>query len=282
MRQRREVRPGRPRLFGELRGLGLALGSTQALLDGEVVGVGFGIPCLIDQRTGTAVMAVNLPLNHLPFRDLMAERLGLPVTIDNDANCAALAEARAGAGRGASELVMLTLGTGIGGGLVLGGELYRGSVGAAAELGHMVVDLDGPPCQGSCPNRGCLESVASGTALVRAASLAVASRPDTALGRALEDGRPLTGPLVTELAHDGDAAAVEALALIGGWLGVGIANLVNMLNPEVVVIGGGVVAAGELLLEPARRWPSGRFIVAGPQYPETIAWPANVERQSHL
>jgi len=229
-----------------------AVQEAVAAVGGEVGGVGFGIPCLIDQRTGTAVMAVNLPLHDLAFRDVMAERLGLPVVVDNDANCAALAEARAGAGRGASELVMLTLGTGIGGGLVLGGELYRGAVGAAAELGHMVVDLDGPPCQGSCPNHGCLESVASGSALVREASLAVAGRPDTGLGQALEDGRPLTGPLITELAHDGDPVARDVIALVGRRLGVGIANLVNIFNPEVVVIGGGVIAAGEMLLAPAR------------------------------
>ena len=219
---------------------------------GEVSSVGFGIPCLIDQRTGIAVSAVNLPLLNIPFRDLMAERLGLPVVVDNDANCAALAEARAGAGRGARELVLLTIGTGIGGGLVLGGELYRGSVGAAAELGHIVVDADGPPCQGFCPNRGCLEAVASGTALVREAALAVGARPDTALGLALEDGRPLTGPLVTELAHDGDPVARDVLALIGRRLGVGLSSLVNVFNPEVVVIGGGVIAAGEMLLAPAR------------------------------
>jgi glucokinase len=219
---------------------------------GDVSGVGFGIPCLIDQRTGTAVMAVNLPLQDIPFRDVMVERLGLPVTVDNDANCAAFAEARAGAGQGASELVMLTLGTGIGGGLVLGGELYRGALGAAAELGHMVIDLDGPPCQGYCPNRGCLESLASGSALVREASLAVAGRPDTPLGQALEGGQPLTGPLITELAHDGDPVARDVIALIGRRLGVGIANFVNVLNPEVVVIGGGVIAAGEMLLAPAR------------------------------
>ena len=221
-------------------------------VDGDVAAVGFGIPCLIDQRTGTAVMAVNLPLQDIPFRDIMVEHLGMPVMVDNDANCAALAEARAGAGRGASELVMLTLGTGIGGGLVLGGELYRGALGAAAELGHMVIDMDGPPCQGYCPNHGCLESLASGSALVREASLAVAGRPDTPLGRALEDGRPLTGPLITELAHDGDPVARDVIALIGRRLGVGISNFVNVLNPEVVVIGGGVIAAGEMLLAPAR------------------------------
>ena len=229
-----------------------AVQEAAAAVDGEVCGVGFGIPCLIDQRTGTAVMAVNLPLDDIAFRDVMAERLGLPVVVDNDANCAALAEARAGAGKGATEVVMLTLGTGIGSGLVLGGELYRGSIGAASELGHMVIDLDGPPCQGSCPNRGCFESLASGSALVREASLAVAGRPDTALGRALEDGRPLTGPLITELAHDGDPLARDVIALIGRRLGVGIANVVNIFNPEVVVIGGGVIAAGEMLLAPAR------------------------------
>jgi glucokinase len=221
-------------------------------VDGEVSSVGFGIPCLIDQRTGTAVMAVHLPLLDIPFRDVMAERLGLPVVVDNDANCAALAEVRAGAGKGATELVMLTIGTGIGGGLVLGGELYRGAIGAAAELGHVVVDANGPPCNGFCPNRGCLEAVASGSALVREAALAVGSRPDTPLGQALEDGRPLTGPLITELAHDGDPVAEDVIALIGRRLGVGLSSLVNIFNPEVIVIGGGVIAAGEMLLAPAR------------------------------
>jgi glucokinase len=163
-----------------------------------------------------------------------------------------LAEARHGAGGGAGDVVMLTLGTGIGGGIVLGGRLQRGWIGAGAELGHMVIDMDGPPCQGHCPNRGCLEVMASGSALVREASLRVARRPDTALGLALEEGRELTGPFVTELAHDGDPVAREAIGVIGRALGVGLANIVNVLNPEVIVIGGGVIAAGEMLLEPAR------------------------------
>jgi len=233
---------------------------------GEVSCVGFGIPCTFDRRTGLAVQAVNLPLADIPFRDVMAERLGLPVVVDNDANCAALVEARAGAGRGASELVMLTLGTGIGGGSVLGGEVYRGAIGAGAELGHVVVDMDGPPCQGNCPNRGCLEAVASGTALVREASLAVASRPGTTLGQALEDGRALTGPLITELAHDGDQVARDVIALIGRRLGVGIASLVNVFNPEVVVIGGGVIAAGEMLLAPARAELQARALSPGKEF----------------
>jgi glucokinase len=119
-------------------------------------------------------------------------------------------------------------------------------------MGHMVVDMNGPPCQSDCPNYGCLETVCSGTTLVRLASVAVARRPDTALGHALEEGRELTGPLITELAGEGDPVACDAIALIGRRLGVGIASLVNIFNPEYVVIGGGVIAAGDLLLDPAR------------------------------
>jgi glucokinase len=229
-----------------------AITEVRQSVDADVEGVGIGIPCTIDQERGIAVTAVNLPIEDLPFRDIMSERLGLPVWIDNDANLAALAEHRFGAARGASEVVMLTIGTGIGGGLILGGEPYRGSVGAGAELGHMVVDIDGPPCQGNCPNHGCLEAVASGTALAREGLRVAQGAPDSGLGRAHESGREITGALVTELAHDGDAAARDVLALIGTRLGVGIANLVNIFNPEFVVVGGGVIAAGDMLLEPAR------------------------------
>jgi glucokinase len=218
----------------------------------EVAAVGFGIPCLIDQRSGTAVIAVNLPLADIAFAEVMAERLGLPVFVDNDGNVAALAEHRAGAARGASEVVMLTIGTGIGGGLILRGEPYRGGIGAGAELGHLVIDMDGPRCQGNCPNRGCVEALASGTALAREARRIAAERPDSALARTLRRGRELAGPIVTELAHDGDPAATEVLELIGSRLGVAIASLVNIFNPQVVVIGGGVIGAGELLLGPAR------------------------------
>jgi glucokinase len=218
----------------------------------EVAAVGFGIPCTIDQRRGMATMAVNLPLRDVPFRDVMAERLGLPVEVDNDANVAALAEHRGGAAQGASEVVMLTIGTGVGGGLIVHGEPYRGAIGTGAELGHITIDLDGPPCQGNCPNNGCLETLASGTALAREGRRIAAEQPDSALGRALIDGREINGALITELAHDGDGAAIDALALIGRNLGVGIASLLNTFNPDVVVIGGGVLAAGELLLAPAR------------------------------
>ncbi len=229
-----------------------AVMETREAVGGEIAGVGFGIPCLMDQRTGTGVIAVNLPLHDVAFGDVMAERLEMPVFVDNDANLAALAEHRAGAARGASEAVLLTIGTGIGGGLILGGRVYRGWVGAAAELGHVVIDMDGPPCQGNCPNRGCVESLASGTALAREALRVAGEQPDSGLGQALAEGRELVGPLVTELAHDGDEAALGVIELIGSRLGVAIASFVNIFNPEVVVIGGGVIAAGELLLAPAR------------------------------
>jgi glucokinase len=218
----------------------------------EVAAVGFGIPCLIDQRTGRAVIAVNLPIAHIPFADVMAERLGVPVFVDNDANVAALAEHRAGAAKGSTEAVVLTIGTGIGGGLILRGELYRGAIGSGAELGHTVIDMNGPRCQGNCPNHGCVEALASGTALAREARRLAGERPESGLAYALSEGHELAGPLVTELAHDGDAAAIEVLTLIGTRLGVAIATYVNIFNPQVVVIGGGVIGAGELLLGPAR------------------------------
>jgi glucokinase len=218
----------------------------------DVQAVGFGIPSLIDQRTGHAVMSVNLPLADIPFRDVMSERLGLPVFIDNDANVTTLAEVRFGAARGARDVIGLTIGTGIGGGIVLGGKLYRGHTGAGAELGHMVIDQDGPRCQGNCPNNGCLESVASGTAIGREGVIAAEQEPDSELGRSAAGGEPVTGELVTQLALGGDEVSRMVLGQIGRLLGVGLANFVNIFNPEVIVIGGGAMAAGDLLLEPAR------------------------------
>ena len=229
-----------------------AVEEIRSVTDGEIAAVGFGIPALIDQSTGRAVMAVNLPLADIMFGEVMAERLGLPVFVDNDANLAVLAEHRRGAAAGASEVVMLTIGTGIGGGLVLGGRLYRGATGAGAELGHTVIDINGPPCQGNCPGRGCIEVMASGTALAREAVRIAGERPESALAAALADGQALLGPLVTELAYDGDAAALAVLELIGSRLGAALTSLVNAFNPQVIVIGGGVMAAGDLLLEPAR------------------------------
>lgn len=218
----------------------------------DVEAVGFGIPALVEQASGTALWSTHLPLEGVPFRDLMSERLGLPVEVDNDSNLALLAEVRAGAAKGADHAAMLALGTGIGGGLWLNGELYRGAHGLAAELGHIVIDLEGPDCQGNCPGRGCLEVHASGNAIGAAGREAARDHPASGLGRRLADGQEIDGAIVTDLAHAGDAAAVGVLGLIGRRLGAGITSIVNALGPEVVVVGGGAVAAGELLLQPAR------------------------------
>jgi glucokinase len=218
----------------------------------DVEAVGFGIPALVHEETGVSHWSTHLPLEDVPFREVMGERLELPVYVDNDANLALLAEHRAGAAHGTRHAALLALGTGIGGGLLLEGRLYRGAAGFGAELGHMVVDFDGPECQGSCPGRGCLEVLASGTAIGAAGREAAAGEPGSELGKRLAAGREISGPLVTELAHDGDEVARGVLAEVGRRLGAGITGLVNALNPEVVVIGGGAVAAGDLLLEPAR------------------------------
>jgi glucokinase len=219
---------------------------------GEVLAVGLGVPCLVDPATGVALDSNHLPLRGVAVRDLLAERVGLPVVVDNDANAAMLVEWRCGEARGADNAIMLTLGTGIGGGLIVGGRLVHGSRGAAAELGHIIVDADGPPCPGSCPNHGCLEALVSGHAIGVEGMARARSEPDSALGRALGVGRDITGALVTELAHDGDLVAREVMTLMGERLGLGVVTLVNIFNPEVVVVGGGAIAAGELLLGPAR------------------------------
>jgi glucokinase len=218
----------------------------------DVEAVGFGIPALVEAGTGASLWSTHLPLEDVPFRDLMSERLGLPVYVDNDANVAMLAEHRRGAARGAEHALMVALGTGIGGGLLLGGRIYRGATGVGGELGHVVVDFDGPDCQGACPGRGCLEVLASGTTIGLEGQAAARSNPESALGRRLASGRDITGPLVTELAHAGDYVARAVLDAVGRRLGAGLTGLVNIFNPEVVVIGGGAVAAGDLLLDPAR------------------------------
>ena len=218
----------------------------------DVVAVGFGIPALVEWETGVSRWSTHLPLADVRFRDVMSERLGLPVVVDNDANAALLAEARFGAARGVSHAVLVALGTGIGSGLLLDGRIYRGSRGLGAEIGHMVVDLHGPDCQGSCPGRGCLEVMASGSTIGREGRAAAAAAPDSALGRRVAADQEITGGIVTELAHAGDAAAISVLTQIGRRLGYGLVGVVNVFNPELVVIGGGALAAGELLLGPAR------------------------------
>ena len=186
------------------------------------------------------------------MKERVAALTGLPVAMDNDGNAAAVAELTRGAAQGADDVVLLTIGTGIGGGLILGGRPFRGSRGAAAELGHVVVDINGPPCQGNCPNHGCIESIASGTALRIEAELAVAEFPESGLARAAAEGAVVDGRLVTELAQAGDPTSIDVLTTIGSRIGVALSGLANIFDPDVIVIGGGVMAAGELLLGPAR------------------------------
>ncbi len=217
-----------------------------------VIAAGLGIPATIDHRRGVAIASVNLPITEVPIRDVVAERTGLSVFVDNDANVAALAENLYGAAKGAEFAVMVTVGTGVGGGLIIGGEVYRGAIGAAAELGHTIVELDGPPCQGNCPGHGCIETLASGTALGREGREAAEQNPDSVLGRMAADGETIDGRMVTEAALSGDPTAVKVVALIGRRLGAALTSFANIFNPETIVVGGGVIAAGELLLGPAR------------------------------
>jgi glucokinase len=218
----------------------------------DVAAVGFGIPSLVEWETGVSRWANHLPLDEVPFRDLMSERLGLPVVVDNDANAAMLAEHRSGAARGARHAVLMTLGTGIGSGLLIDGRVYRGSTGVGAELGHVVLDIHGPDCPGKCPGHGCVEALVSGRAIGREGIRLAREHPDSALGRRVAAHREVTGGLVTELAHDGDEVARLALDEVGRRLGAALTGVVNALNPEVIVIGGGAMAAGEMLLGPAR------------------------------
>ena len=208
--------------------------AVEELLRDEVVALGFGIPSRIDQRTGELQGSVNIPLEGLDFRGRMAERFDLPTGIDNDANAATLAEFVAGAGRDVRDMVMLTLGTGCGGGAVIDGRLYRGW----AEFGHMVIEFDGLPCQGTCTGRGHLEPYVTGTAATKLAQE--------------EFGPAVDAHRLVRLAAEGEARAVEILAGMGRYLGAGIATLVNIFDPELVVIGGGFAAAGDFMLEPAR------------------------------
>jgi glucokinase len=229
--------------------------SITPLLAGSmrIEAVGLGVASMVDFAAGIAVHSVHLPLQDVPLRDLLAQRLRLPVVVDNDATVAALGEHRFGAGAGAAEMLMLTLGTGVGGGIICRGRPYRGWSGAGAEFGHMTIDVDGRECPGECPNRGCLEAYASGMAMAIAAEEAARAYPSSAFGRARQRGEHVDGALLSTLALAGDELAVAIVARIGEYLGAGLTTLVNAFNPQVIVIGGGAAASGELLLEPARQ-----------------------------
>jgi glucokinase len=217
---------------------------------GPARAVGVAVPSVVDFATGRVRASVNVPLADIPLRDVLRERLGMPVVVDNDATCAALAEAYDDDGElVARHLVMFTIGTGVGGGIVIGGRVYRGATGAAAELGHTIVgaDLRAAPFAHAddFPRPGSLESLAAGTAL-----------------NELGAGHGIAAGTVVEAARAGDAGALAAIDLLGRRLGIGIANAINTFDPDLVVVGGGVCAAGELLLAPARE-EAARFVLHG-------------------
>jgi glucokinase len=208
--------------------------AAEELLDDSIAAVGFGLPSRIDQQTGRIDGSVNVPLENVPLRELLTKRLGRPVALENDGNAAALAEHRVGAGREARTMVMLTLGTGVGGGVVIEDKLLRDG----GELGHTVLVYDGLPCQGACTGRGHLEAYVSGTAAAKLAQ--------ETFGPAVDAHR------LVRLAAEGDSTAVEILAEVGRKLGAAIGSFVNIFRPQLVVIGGGFASAGDFLLQPAR------------------------------
>jgi glucokinase len=218
--------------------------------------VGIGVPSLIEFATGRIRSSVNIPLKDLPLRELLTERAGLPVYVENDASCAALAEAFRDGHMAVPHLVMFTVGTGVGGGLVLNGRLYRGATGAASEIGHTLIGLDllegAPPHSGVFPQAGSLELLASGTALDKLAAEAAGADSNSFLGKRLTRSGGVTGHDVVDGAHAGDEASIRCLRILGERLGIGIANAITMFDPLEVVVGGGVSAAGEFLLGPAR------------------------------
>ncbi len=235
--------------------------AVREVADGrDVAGVGLAAAGFVDAAGERVAFAPHLPWRGDAVRARLGERWGVPVLLDNDANCAALAESTHGAARGARDALVLTLGTGIGGAVIVGGALHRGRNGMAGEFGHARVVPEGRDCE--CGGRGCWEQYCSGNALVRAARAEMG--PGGPLAAACGgDPDAVTGPMVTDAACAGDPAALAAYAAVGEWLGIGAANLVAGLDPEVVVVGGGVSAAGDLLLEPARA-ALGRSLVGAP------------------
>jgi len=248
--------------------------AKELIADYTIDSVGVSAAGFVSSDRKTMLATPNIAgWNGVDLDSELTALIGLPVVIENDANAAAWGEARFGAGRGKDHLLMMTIGTGIGGGIVVNGDLYRGAFGIAAEIGHIRVVPDGHLC--GCGARGCFEQYASGNALLRHAREAIAASPDIARnllsrGDGTIDG--LTGKAITEAASEGDAVALAAFNTTGQWLGAGIASLSVILDPECVVIGGGVIDAGEILLAPTRAALERYMPFAGRHpYPEIIA-----------
>ena len=227
----------------------LARASIAAAGRREIAGVGIGSPGPLDTKTGVVILTPNLGWTNMPLRDRVADALTLPATLDNDANCAIFGEWWRGAAQGVDHVVGLTIGTGIGGGIVLGGEIYHGASDVAGEIGHMTIEANGRLCK--CGNHGCLEAYASGPAIAARAAEGVEAGAETALPQYVAgDLSRITAQVVYEAAHDGDAYALELVRETAKLLGAGVSNIVNIFNPGVVVICGGVTLAGDKLFEP--------------------------------
>ena len=246
----------------------------------DLAAVGIGVPSVVEFETGRVVSSVNIPLTDVPLRQVLGERLGVPVFVDNDATVAALAEAHDSDLRlVARNLVMLTIGTGVGGGIVLGGRIFRGATGGAGEFGHTLIGLpledtaNVPPPSDRFPQPGSLEYEAAGHALDRLSGSAAGGHPDSALGKLKGQGKEVLGADAVDAAQAGDPTAAEIVETWAERLGIGIANAINTFDPEEVVIGGGAARAGELLLEPARQVALG-YVVPGLRGHATIrvAW----------
>jgi len=229
----------------------LTRASMAAARGKEIAGVGIGSPGPLNTKTGVVLLTPNLGWTNFPLRDRLTQALGLPATLDNDANCAIFGEWWRGAARGTDHVVGLTIGTGIGGGIVLGGEVYRGASDIAGEIGHMTIDSTGRLCK--CGNYGCLEAYASGPAIAARAVEGIRPGTDTSLPKYVNgDLSKITAQLVYEAAHDGDEYAREVVKDTAKFLGAGVASIINIFNPEVVVVCGGVTLAGDRLFEPLR------------------------------
>jgi glucokinase len=227
----------------------LTKASMAAARDKEIAGIGIGSPGPLDTKTGVVLLTPNLGWTNFPLRDRLTKALGLPAALDNDANCAIFGEWWQGAARGADHVVGLTIGTGIGGGIVLRGEIYGGASDIAGEIGHMSIDSTGRRCK--CGNYGCLEAYASGPAIAARAVEGVSAGVDTSLPRYVNgDLAKITAQVVYEAAHDGDDFAREVVKDTAKFLGTGVANIINIFNPQVVVICGGVTLAGDRLFVP--------------------------------
>jgi len=224
--------------------------------------VGVGSPGPLSTTDGIVYSAPNLPgWDNVPVKKALQEKLGVPVLLENDANAAAYAENWVGAGRGASSMIMLTLGTGIGGGIVLDGDVWHGADDVAGELGHMSINFDGPDC--NCGGKGCLEAYASAPATVRRALKGIEEGRHTALETILESGEEITAKVIYDAAVAGDDFAKETIQSTGRFLGIAVASFVNIFNPELVVFFGGLAGAGDMLFEPTRREMKRRAIKPG-------------------